>query len=268
MLTILIGFLTNMPILFGYDLISDKIRGRTFYFMQLNQFGDQSSFGVLMVLDAIVIDVIIFICVLFINGLLVVSIRDHSRKLYTAFGRRSRNNRYNGADGGEGFVEDIDQEESSSNVVITYINNNDNNGAAAAGGNSEQQQDGPVEIQLDQSSGESSKIKKRIEVQTSIKSTSKMIQMTSLVYLFGHLLYSLAGILVQLRYFESYANYTLQLLGRDITIDFVSSLLCLFLYISFGANFLVYCFFNELFYSLLSDKMRILFGGHRFILLD
>jgi hypothetical protein len=254
----MIGFFTNLPILFGYDLIADKIRGRTFYFMQLNDFGDQFSFGVLMMLDAIVIDVIIFICVLLINGLLIFSIRDHSRKLYMAFGRRSRNNRYNITDG-EGYVEDND-EESYSNVVVTYVNN-------MSQANTESNQDVPVEIQLDQSNHDSNKIKKRIEVKTSIQSTSKMIQMTSLVFLFGHLLYSVAGILVQLQYFEEFASYTLEILGRDITTDFISSISCLFLYISFGANFFVYCFFNELFYSLLCDKLRILLGGHRFVLL-
>jgi hypothetical protein len=285
-----IGFITNSPILFGYSLISDKIKGRTLYFMHLNNFGEQQSFGVLMVIDAVVIDVLVFVCVLFINWLLVLSIREHSKRMQRSFGRRSRNDRSSAAvsdaaasTNAECFVEDID-EESSSNVIITYMNNDDcelNNNESTEHYQQPQQLDQdpeqleqldplerPVEIQLDQSTRESARTRKKIEIQSSIQSTSKMIQITSVVYLFGHLLYSVAGILVQLQYFETFANVIFRLLGHDITIDFVSSLSCLFLYISFGANFFVYCFFNELFYSLICEKIRLLVGGDRFVLLE
>jgi hypothetical protein len=78
-------------------------------------------------------------------------------------------------------------------------------------------------------------------------SLSKMIQLYCLVFIFGHVLFTVTGLLIQTQYISSR-----MLSLRRETLDLLVSLSLLFLYLSFSGNFLVYYQYNSLFRAVLT----------------
>jgi hypothetical protein len=80
-----------------------------------------------------------------------------------------------------------------------------------------------------------------------------MIQLYCLVFMFGHVLFSITGLLIQTQHFSSKHNFSnekhphLLFPLRRETLDLLVSLSLLFLYLSFSGNFLVYYQYNSLF---------------------
>jgi hypothetical protein len=277
-LIIIISFLLNSPLIYGFSLFSNAWSKHTYFLLTLNKNGINHTLGVIFIINAILVDIGVFILVIVMSVILLIVIKLHKKKLGKMELEGKNSNKRIGFeivdndDDDDDDEDDENEEETSSDgksIEIVY------NNPAFVITSSEQFDDNFTKFnertnQNHLSSSEpkasinnlTNKTKKNTKnnVKSDVEKTkcqlSKMIQMTCLFYIFGHILFSICELMIQIKYFFYYGPMMNIPRENYPFINFLIALSYLFLYLSFSLNFLAYYKFDVLFGLILCNKSK------------
>jgi hypothetical protein len=87
-------------------------------------------------------------------------------------------------------------------------------------------------------------------------SLSKMIVIMSISFIFGHFLFTVCGISLQIMYFNYYGFYLNIYYEKFVSIKFFMALSNIMYYISISSNIFIYLYYSQLFKSIFMKLMK------------
>ena len=268
---IVVSMLANSPVLFGYSFYSDTFMKQSYYIMILNDFGRSSAFGIMMVVNAVFVDFGVFLAVVVINLVLLKLIRNNSRKLTEMLNNPNViNPDNNGQDykninkgvyfeSNGSVYDDESEDEKEHYIILDPVSISNLTKIADDKSNAKMSELEPSKTANDlitNAIDEKEKSASKNKVTKAKLNLTSMIQSNNLIYIFGHLLFSISSIFVQIRYFFHFGNYMNVCFECFYWINLMIILSYMMLYASFGCNFFIYYYQNSKFYSIFKNRMK------------
>lgn len=224
---IIFSILNNSIILFSDNFFTDYSSRKYVYFLTLSMKGYNSKTGFFLNILAIFLDIGVFLLIIFINVLLLIEVRKKNKLIKNLIEQTSA---YFIAENETSDINENDYlDNESTSICPSYTENS---------------------VQLEQN--QEIRVKNLI-IANSIKNTSKTVIATIVLYVLGHLLFSILLIWIQSYYYVKLGPMLNALFENFYIFKLLISLANMLLYLSFGLNFFVYYFYNKQFKNVLKN---------------